>query len=100
MTIRPGAVVRVRVPRRFPGATGVVLAVSAQWVTVALGWRDRRTVPRRDVLAIVARVGPLRPGGEYMSTRLCAAFDRAPLDFGPSDGDGPDDGKSPMPLAG
>lgn len=93
--VRPGCVVRVRVPRRFPGATGVVLTVSAGWVTVALGWRERRTVRRQDVIEIVSQVGPLRGAGDWSSERLCAAT----VSYGPPDGDGPEGGGEPFPFA-
>lgn len=100
MKLRPGASVRVRTPYRFPGVTGVVVSVSRSWVTVAVGWRERRTLPRRDVVAVVANVGPLRPGGEYVSTRMTAMFEgREPLwpdDDGP--GGGPDGDGEPFPI--
>jgi hypothetical protein len=67
-------------------------------VTVAVEWQKRRHLRRTDV-RLVQRVGPLRPGGEYTNTRLDAMFDRAPLDFGPPDDDGPDGGGEPYPVA-
>lgn len=100
MKLRPGASVRVRTPYRFLGMTGVVVSVSTNWVTVAVGWRERRTVPRRDILAVIAHVGPLRPGGTYDSARMLAMFDGAaplwPDDDGP--GGGPDGPGEPFPV--
>lgn len=100
MKLRPGAAVRVRTPYRFPGATGVVVSVSRCWVTVAVGWSERRTLPRRDVLAVITNVGPLRPGGIYDSARMLAMFEgTAPLwpdNDGP--GGGPEGDGEPFPV--
>lgn len=94
--LKPGAYVRVRVPGRFPGATGVVLSVGSRWATVALGWSERRIVLRRDIVEIVSGVGPLRPGGEYASARLSAAVEPRPDGDGP--GGGPDGPGEPYQL--